>query len=115
MAFERLHWPAYQQLTSQYKIVALCDDEPGKAKAWAHRLGIGEENVTDDPRELARRDDVDVIDIIVPIEMNRYVTEQVAEVITGTHKGIICEKPLAGNLEEARIASELPRKYAVPF
>lgn len=115
MAFERLHWPAYQKLTDQYKIVALCDDDLEKARGWAQKLGIGEENVTQDPRELARRDDVDVIDIMVPIELNFEMTELIAQEIAHSHKGIICEKPLAPDEEQARAARELPEKYGVPI
>lgn len=114
MAFERLHLPAYQKLKEQYQIVALCDDEPAKAKAWAEKLGIPEQNVTDDPRELARRDDVDVIDIMVPIELNYRVTEQVAKEIAHSKKGVICEKPLAPTEGQARAAQELPRRYGIP-
>lgn len=114
MAFERLHLPAFQRLTAEYRIVALCDAQPGKARSWARKLGIPEENVTDDPKELARRDDVDVIDILVPITDNFKVTEAVAREIAHSHKGIICEKPLAPDEEQARRARELPKKYGVP-
>lgn len=115
MAFERLHLPAYQSLTEQYRIVALCDDEPRKAKSWAQKLGIPEENVTDDPVQLASRPDVDVIDIMVPIELNYKVTEQVAQAIAGSNKGIICEKPLAATEKEAEAARKLPTKYDIPI
>lgn len=115
MAFERLHLPAYQKLQQEYKIVALCDDEPDKARDWARRLGISESDVTDDPVKLATRPDVDVIDIMVPIELNFKVTEQVAKAIAGSHKGIICEKPLAPTEKEALAARELPTKYDIPI
>lgn len=115
MAFDRLHLPAYNALTEQYKIVALCDRNLDNAKQWAAKLGIPESDVTDDPVALARRDDVDVIDIMVPIEENFKVTEQVAQAIQHTNKGIICEKPLAPTMEQARAARELPTKYGIPI
>lgn len=115
MAFDRLHLPAYRALTEQYKIVALCDSALDKAKSWATKLGIPAENVTDDPVVLARRDDVDVIDIMVPIADNFKVTEDVARAIRQTNKGIICEKPLAPTMEQARAARELPTKYGIPI
>ncbi|HHW09062.1 MAG TPA: Gfo/Idh/MocA family oxidoreductase [Firmicutes bacterium] len=115
MAFERLHLPAYQQLTEKYKITALCDDDPNKAFIWAERLGLDRSAVAADPATLARRDDVDVIDIMVPIEINYTVTEQVAEAIAHSHKGIICEKPLGATEEEIEAARELPAKYGVPI
>lgn len=115
MAFDRLHMPAYRALKQQYKIVALCDRNLDKAKEWAAKLGIPEDNVTDDPVALARRDDVDVIDIMVPIEENFAVTEQVAEAIRNTDKGIICEKPLAPTMKQADAARQLPEKYGIPI
>src|SRR5690554_3259568 len=115
MAFDRLHLPAYNALTEQYKIVALCDRNLDNAKQWAAKLGIPESDVTDDPVALAHRDDVDVIDIMVPIKENFKVTEQVAQAIQNTNKGIICEKPLAPTMEQARAARELPTKYGIPI
>lgn len=115
MAFERLHLPAYQRLSDRYRIVALCDHNVDKARAWARKLGIPEENVTSDPRRLAARDDVDVIHILVPIAANFPVMEQVAREIAGSSKGIICEKPLAATEEQARAARDLPRRYGVPI
>ena len=114
MAFERLHWPALQQLREQYRIVALCDRDPELAKGWARRLGLSESDVTDDPKVLAARDDVDVVSVMVPIEENFTVARQVAEVIAGSHKGLICEKPLAPDMEQARLARKLPEKYSIP-
>lgn len=115
MALDRLHMPAYNALKREYKITALCDKDIHKAKSWAHKLDVPEENVTDDPVALAQRADVDVIDIMVPIEENFHVTEQVARAIQGTGKGIICEKPLAPTMEQALAARELPTKYGVPI
>lgn len=115
MAFERLHLPAYRALTEQYKIVALCNENPGEAKAWASKLGVPAENVTDDPVKLARREDVDVIDIIVPIPANYQVTEKVAAAIAHADKGIICEKPLAPTRQQALAARQLPQKYGIPI
>lgn len=115
MAFERLHLPAYQRLHDEYEIVALCDREHHKALAWGKQLGVPEESIYDDYRSLARRDDVDVIDIMVPIELNYPVTHEVARIIAHSHQGIICEKPLGSDLNEIEAARDLPRKYGVPI
>lgn len=115
MAFERLHLPAYQELADRYRIVALCDIDLERARRLARQLGISEHNVTNDPRSLALRDDVDVVDILVPIELNYKVTEEIASAIAGSRKGIICEKPLAPTMKQAQRARELPRKYGVPI
>lgn len=115
MAFDRLHYPAFQRLSDRYEIRALCDADPSKARAWAEKLNLPPDRVYADWREMVRRDDVDVIDIIVPIPLNYEVTEGVARALSGQRKGIICEKPLAPNLAQAEAARELPRKYGVPI
>jgi predicted dehydrogenase len=114
MAFERLHYPAYQELNANYKIVALCDADKAKALDWAKKLAIPEKDVYVDFRELARRDDLQVIDIMVPIGQNFTVTEAVAAIAGKTGKAIICEKPLAPTLEQAQKSAQIPDKYGVP-
>lgn len=111
MALERLHYPAYQELSDKYEIVALCDVDPEKARQWAGKLGLGPENVFSDYREMIRRQDIDVFDIMVPIELNYKVAEDVA----AAGKPIIIEKPLAPTLEQARACTELPRRYHIPM
>src|SRR5690554_1216510 len=117
MAFERLRLPAYQELADKFRITALCDREREKALAWTGRLGLSEEDVYSDYRELARRDDLQVIDIMVPIELNYKVTAGVAEVVSGRNKppAIIEEKPLAPTLEQAKAHRELAKKYGIPI
>ena len=83
MAFERLHLPAYQELGDKFRITALCDLDPEKTRALAGPLGLLEEDLYTDYRELAGRDDLQVIDIMVPIELNYKVTAGVAEVVSG--------------------------------
>src|SRR5690606_9268007 len=115
MAFEQLHLPALEWLRREYRITGLCDADPDRARGWAQRLGLGPEAVAETPEALARRDDVDVIDIIVPIAENFRVTEAVARQVAGSGKGIICEKPLAPDPQQARAARDLPEKYGVPI
>ena len=111
MAFERLHYPAYQELQDQYEIAALCDQDLDKAKDWAQRLNIPGTNIYSDHKEMIKRTDLDLFDIMVPIDRNFTVTEEVAK----AGKPIICEKPLAPNIEQARAHAELPRKYKIPI
>jgi predicted dehydrogenase len=113
MAFERLHYPAYQELSANYQIVALCDEDKAKALEWAKKLAIPDKDVYTDFRELANRADLQVIDIMVPIGLNFTVTEAVAAIVAESQKAIICEKPLAPTLEQAQKSAELPDKYGV--
>jgi len=115
MAFERLHYPAYQKLADRYQIVALCDLDREKAERWAGRLNLGAGAVYTDFQAMLDRDDLDVVDIMVPIELNFKVTEAVARRLAGQRKGIICEKPLAANLADAGTARDLAARYRIPI
>lgn len=112
MAFERLHYPAYQEMPDKYSIVAVCDENREKADRWAQRLGIENGGVYTDYREMCKRDDIDCFDIMVPIGKNFLVTEEVARL---ARKPIICEKPLAANIQQAMKHRDLPQKYGVPI
>lgn len=115
MAFEKLHYPAFQELEDKYQIVALCDEDQEKALKWANKLGLSSKDVYTDYRELVKRDDLEVIDIMVPIGLNFTVAEAVAKIVSGTGKGIILEKPLAPTFEQAEKCAELPKKYKAPM
>lgn len=115
MAFARLHYPAYQQLADRYEFVALCDIVREKAQAWANRLNLPPDRVYTDWRELVHRDDLDVVDVIVPIPLNYQVTEGVARALSGRRAGIVCEKPLAPDLAQAEAARKLPQRYGIPI
>jgi predicted dehydrogenase len=113
MAFERLHYPAYQELNKEYQIAAICDVDRPKAIKSGKKVGLGEQDIYTDYREMVRRDDLQVIDIMVPIGKNFTVAEDVAALASGTGKGIILEKPLGPTPEQAKATMEIPRKYRV--
>ncbi|NLC11133.1 MAG: Gfo/Idh/MocA family oxidoreductase [Firmicutes bacterium] len=115
MAFAKLHLPAYQELSDKYAIRALCDLDIEKAKKWAGILGLTEKDTYKDFREMVQREDIDVFDIMVPIELNFPVTEEVARSIANSGRGIISEKPTADNLRDADAHRMLPQKYNVPI
>ncbi|OPY58348.1 MAG: 1,5-anhydro-D-fructose reductase [Pelotomaculum sp. PtaU1.Bin035] len=115
MAFEQLHYPAYQELSDKFEIAAICDLDPKKANYWVKKLNLTQQKDYSEYRSMVMRDDIDVIDIMVPIELNYKITRDVASMAAGTRKWIICEKPLASTLEEAKSAMELPEKYHVPI
>lgn len=107
MAFERLHYPALQELSDKYSIVALCNRTRKDAEDFARKINLNIANVYDDYNEMLLRDDLDAIDILVPIELNYTVSEAVAK--SGRH--FICEKPMASNMEDAKKYLELSKKY----
>lgn len=109
MAWEKLHYPALKELSDKYEIVALANDTRAKAVEYARNMNLDESNVYSDYRELLERDDVDVVDIILPIPLNYEASEKAAK----AGKDIICEKPLAPNIPQAEAYRNLPGKYGV--
>ena len=56
MGFERLHYPAYQELSDCYQIAAVCDQDRFKAEEWGSRLGLGAQDVwSQELRNLGQR------------------------------------------------------------
>ncbi len=109
LAWERLHYPAISELSNKYEIVALANRTKGDAEAFAAEISLDTQNVYDDYTEMLKRTDIDVIDILVPIESNYRISEDVAK----AGKNFICEKPLASSMQEAGKYLELSRKYKV--
>lgn len=109
MAWEWLHYPAIKELGDKYQIVAIANRTKSDAEKFAKSIGMDLKNVYEDYKELLKRDDIDAVDILVPINLNYIVSEDAAK----AGKNIICEKPLAPNLEQAGKFAEIPRKYGI--
>ncbi len=109
MAWERLHYPALQELGDKYEIVALTNRTIDDAYNFSNKIGLDHSNVYADYNEMLKRNDIDVVDILVPIQSNYEVSEAVAK----AKKNIICEKPLAPNMDQARNFVEMPKKYGI--
>ena len=114
MALEQLHYPAFMELQDRYRIVAICDRSEEKCRHWMERLNLTENDIYQDYKNMLNREDIDLFDIMVPISLNYTITAEVARHLSGSGKGIICEKPVAGNLEDARAHRDLPTRYNVP-
>ena len=109
MALERLHWPALQQLQDKYEIRALCNRTREKAEKFAQKINLSNDNIYDDYNQMLKRDDLDAIDLMVPIEDNF----DVAEAVVKADKNLIAEKPLAATLKGAKKLLNLHRKHDV--
>lgn len=109
MAWERLHYPAIQELGSKYEIVALANRTKSDAEYFAKRINLDTKNVYDDYMDMLQRNDLDAVDILVPIELNYRVSEDVAR----SGFDFICEKPLAPDMTQARKYLDLSRKHRV--
>ncbi len=109
LAWERLHLPAYQELQDKYEIVACCDIEMKKAIKAAEMVGLSNDNAYQDYREMLNREEVDAVDIMVPIPQNFSLSKEIGK--NGIN--IICEKPMATNLEEAREYMNFAKEYGI--
>ncbi len=110
LAWERLHYPAYQELSDRYEIVALCDIDKSRAEDWGRRLGLNlDRDIYTECQTMIERGDIQVIDIMVPISKNHMVAEMVAH----SGKSIILEKPISATVEQAIDTLELSRHYGI--
>ncbi|HBE80230.1 MAG TPA: oxidoreductase [Firmicutes bacterium] len=112
LAWERLHYPAYQELTDRYEIRALCDIDRSRAEKWAEQLGLdSQRDVYSDFQALIDRKDLQVIDIMVPIVKNH----PVAELVARSGKAVLLEKPMGATLDQANATRDLPTHYGIPM
>lgn len=92
-----LHWPALEQLSDRYQIVAVANRSRDKGEAFADLVGLERVSVYTDFRELLARDDLDIVDLVLPPQLNYTMARAAAE--AGLH--IICEKPIEVRLKKA--------------
>jgi predicted dehydrogenase len=105
----KAHSNAYRQIARFFdvdpvpRMRALCGRDEVGVKAAAAKLGW--ESYETDYRRLLERDDIDLIDVSTPGNTHREIA--VAALEAGKH--VICEKPLANTLDEAREMLEAAR------
>jgi predicted dehydrogenase len=94
-------WGAHVQVpgfraAAGYDPVALCARTPERLERTAAKLGIVDTST--DWRAFVARDDLDVISVATPTVLHREMTLAAL----GAGKAVLCEKPLATDLEAAR-------------
>jgi len=104
LAAKNLHLPALQKLKNKFEITAVCNHTEKKAKEFAKLVGGVPYYL--DYREMLKRDDIEAIDITMPIHLNYIAARD--SINAGKH--VILEKPLAGKLREAKLLLELDKK-----
>lgn len=109
MAWERLHWPALQELSDKYEVVALCNLNRERALDLARKLNLPEDKVYDDYNEMFEKEKLDAVDLLVPIPENY----DIAAAVVKANINLIAEKPLAATMEGAEKLLELHRKHPV--
>jgi predicted dehydrogenase len=96
------HLPGYRR-DPRCRIVAIADVEIDRARAAARAFDVA--TATADPRELFRRDDVDLIDVCTPSHTHFELAWAALE--AGKH--VLCEKPVAYDYRETLRAADLAR------
>ena len=98
----RAHSNAYRQVARFFdvgpipRMTAICGRDEAGVREAANSLGW--ESYETDYRSLVARDDVDLVDVVTPGDTHREIV--LAALEAGKH--VICEKPLANTLSEAR-------------
>jgi predicted dehydrogenase len=105
IAANDLHLPAILKLRDKFTVTCVCNRTEPKAKAFAAGLGVP---YVLDPAELLARDDVDAVDIALPVELNLRTTA--AALAAGKH--VFVEKPIA--LDAAQASSMVALAAAHP-
>jgi predicted dehydrogenase len=109
----RAHSHAYRNVASMFpecprpRLKLICGRDRGRAEALAARFGW--EEVSTSWEEAVRRAGVDLVDVSVPGALHAPVS--IAAARAGKH--VLCEKPLANSLEEARAMLAAVRQAGV--
>ena len=109
----RAHSNAYNRVSNffdlevQPALQVACARNADAVQAFADTWGY--ESVETDWRAVIARDDVDAVDICVPNNLHREIAIAAAE----AGKAILCEKPLAMNVEEGEAMCEAVEKAGV--
>ncbi|MBV8119768.1 MAG: Gfo/Idh/MocA family oxidoreductase [Alphaproteobacteria bacterium] len=85
----------YLALPDKFRVMALCDIDPGRLRAVSEEFGIA--RATANFGELLVMPEVDIIDICTPPAL--HLEQSLMALSAGKH--LICEKPLVGSLAEA--------------
>lgn len=104
LAANNLHLPALQKLKNRFEVVAVCNHTEKKAKEFSKMVGNVPYHL--EYNELLKRDDVEAVDIALPIDLNYKVAKD--SIKAGKH--VFLEKPLAGNMREAKLLLDLDKK-----
>jgi|ERR1035437_114408 predicted dehydrogenase len=106
LAAKELHLPALMNLKDKFEIIALCNHTEPKAKELSDMLGGGIP-IYLDYKKILNNKDIEAVDIALPIHLNYRVTKNTL----AKGKNVIVEKPIAGNLSEAKKMLNFPLKY----
>jgi D-apiose dehydrogenase len=109
--FARNHLSAWRDLSQarEAEIVAVCDVNQDRAEQWARDFGVP--HAYADRDTMLREREVDFMDIVTPPATHRSLVEWAAR--AGKH--VICQKPMALSLADARAMVAACRDAGVRF
>jgi predicted dehydrogenase len=96
LATKWLHWPPLARLTDRFQVTAVADVSEDAARELAEMAGDCPWTV--DYRELLSDDNVEAVLVSLPIQLNAQVLVESAH--AGKH--VLCEKPVASNVAQAK-------------
>ena len=102
-----VHLEAYKQVP-QIEVMAGSDINVEKLNHMAEKWKI---NCYSDYMEMIEKEQLDIVSVMVPPRYHREVIEKVAP----SKVNIICEKPLATNLEDAKRIIKITEKEKIKF
>jgi predicted dehydrogenase len=91
------------------EITAVCDRDPDKVQAAGLRYGV--KRGYSDVAQMLADGNIDVVDVATTPPSHRAIVEQVAQ----AGKAVICQKPMAETLDDARAMVEACRTAGVSF
>jgi UDP-N-acetylglucosamine 3-dehydrogenase len=103
-----LHAPQYLGI-KDVKLLAICDVDEARAKVAGRKLGIAK--VFKDYQNVVQMPELDVVDICVPTPWHHEIA--IAAARAGKH--VLCEKPIALELDKAEEMLKATRKAGVKF
>ena len=106
--FARNHLHAWHEIEG-IEIAAVCDVDAERANAFARAFGV--RAAYRDAEQMLRREALDFVDIVTQPAAHRALVERAA----GHRTHVICQKPLADSLDDARAMVEACRAAGVRF
>jgi D-apiose dehydrogenase len=91
------------------RIVALCDLDAARGRALAERFGI--DQVHTSPQQMLKEADLDFVDIVTRPDTHLELATLAAE----RGKAVLCQKPIAPDMDEARRIVAVCRDAGVPL
>lgn len=106
--FARNHLHAWAEVPG-VEIAALCDADPSRADAYGREFGVP--HIYGDAEAMFRSEHLDFVDVVTQPETHRPLVERAAR----NRASVICQKPMAPSLEEARSMVRACAGAGVPF